>query len=183
MAPPPVNGVIRPAQLAHLVFYTRQLDTMIDWYARVVGTEVAFRNERIAFLSFDAEHHRIALVAAEPYTPKPPGKAVGFYHAAFTHRHLGDLIATYERLAAEGVHAVRTIHHGPTVSFYYEDPDRNLIELQVDAFADADEAREWMLGPAFERNPVGVELDMREYLAAFHAGAPLSELLRRPDDR
>jgi catechol-2,3-dioxygenase len=183
MTAPAPQAVIRPAQLAHLVFYTAQLDAMVHWYERVLGTEVAFRNERIAFLSFDEEHHRIALVAAEPYAAKPSAKQIGFYHAAFTHRHLADLIATYERLTAEGLQAVRTIHHGPTVSFYYEDPDRNLIELQVDTFPDAEQAVAWMRGPVFARNPVGVELDMARYLADFHAGVPLSELLRRPDDR
>ena len=174
--------VIRPRQLAHVVFYTNQLGRMVAWYESVLGAELAFGDERVAFLSFDAEHHRIALVATESYAPKPAAKSVGFYHVAFTYGRLAELIATYERLAAMDIAPVRTINHGPTVSFYYADPDGNLVELQVDAFADAESAKRWMRGPVFERNPIGVELDMKSYVSAFHAGASEAELLRRADD-
>lgn len=177
-----ITHIVRPQQLAHVVFYTRQLPVMMSWYREVLGVEVAFSNERIAFLSFDEEHHRIAFVVTDEVAPHCPKKTVGFYHAAFTFASLAELIATYERLASRGLQPVRTINHGPTVSFYYEDPDQNQIELQVDAFPDARSALEWMRGPTFARNPVGVELDMVEYLAAFHAGIPESQLLRRPDD-
>ena len=180
-ADPPAR--IRPRQLAHVVFYTNQLPAMAAWYADVLEADLAFGDERIAFLSFDAEHHRIALVAVESYAPRPTVKTVGFYHAAFSYDTLGALLANYERLSARGIAPFRTIHHGPTVSLYYRDPDGNAIELQVDAFADGESAKRWMTGPAFARNPVGVEFDMAEYLAAYRAGVPEAWLLKRPDDR
>lgn len=176
------TAVVRPTQLAHVVFYTNQLATMAKWYETVLGAELTFGNERIAFLTFDAEHHRIALVGIEGYSPKPSAKTVGFYHTAFTYGSLASLIATYERLMSCDIAPVRTINHGPTVSFYYADPDGNLIELQVDAFPDAASAKQWMQGPAFSRNPIGIELNMDDYLAAFHSGTPEAVLLKRADD-
>lgn len=174
---------LRPLQLAHIVFYTNDLAAMVRWYTCVLQADVTFSNERIAFLAFDDEHHRVAFVATEPYADRGEGKRVGFYHAAFSYASLGDLIATHERLLAVGIRPYRTIHHGPTVSLYYRDPDDNAIELQVDAFPDAETAKQWMLGEAFARNPIGVELDMNAYADAFHSGVPEAELLKRPDDR
>jgi catechol-2,3-dioxygenase len=143
---------------------------------------VTFANDRIAFLTFDEEHHRVALVATAAYAPPVDVPQVGFYHAAFTYASLGELITTYERLLSCGIAPYRTIHHGPTVSLYYRDPDRNAIELQVDAFPDARSATQWMSGETFRRNPIGIELDMNAYVAAFRSGVPLATLLKRPDD-
>ena len=180
--PASTPDVVRPRQLAHIVFHTNDLQAMTHWYECVLCAEVTFANDRVAFLTFDEEHHRVALVATATYAPSADVSQVVFYHAAFTYASLGELIATYERLQSGGIAPYRTIHHGPTVSLYYRDPDRNAIELQVDAFPDAQSAKRWMSGETFTRNPIGIELDMNAYVAAFRAGVPEATLLRRPDD-
>jgi hypothetical protein len=68
----------------------------------------------------------------------------------------------------------------PTISSYYADPDRNDVELQVDRFADTTEATNWMRGPAFAQNPIGVEFDIEHFIADFRKGTPVDELMRRP---
>ena len=46
--------------------------------------------------------------------------------------------------------------HSVTTSLDYRDPDRNFVELQVDNFATPDEATEYMRGPEYASDPVGV---------------------------
>jgi len=50
---------------------------------------------------------------------------------------------------------------------YYQDPDGNFVELQIDNFATPDEATQYMHGSEYANNPVGVSFDpevMREAL-------------------
>src|SRR5882757_8840177 len=91
-----------PDRLAHLVFKTPRMDRMVDWYSTVLDAVVVFRNHRLAFLTYDDEHHRVALVRV----PRVVGavcrarrKVIGFDHAAFSYRRLSDLVANYRRLA------------------------------------------------------------------------------------
>jgi catechol-2,3-dioxygenase len=170
-----------PPRLAHCVFRTNQLAQMVDWYCKLLGARVNYSSDSIAFLTNDTEHHRIALVALEPYAAKAPGVTVGFYHAAFAYADLGELLHGYVELRAQGVAPYRCINHGPTVSFYYRDPDGNEIEMQVDAFPDAASVNAFMRSEAFARNPIGTPVVPDELIAQRAAGVPDSVLLRRAD--
>ena len=182
-----------PDKLAHVVFKTPRIAEMIDWYTTVLDAVVAFADKRIAFLTYDQEHHRIALIKV-PRPLRIPGavwkvhrKFFGVDHISFTYEGLADLIATHRRLADAGIEPVWCINHGPTTSMYYEDPDGNRIELQVDNFATNRELLGWLAGGEFDKNPVGVEFDpvVLERLAA--AGTPVEVLTKRgsapPPDR
>jgi catechol-2,3-dioxygenase len=179
---PDVSGSVSPQSLAHIVFRTNDMPRMIEWYSTVFGAHVVFSTDAIAFLTYDDEHHRIALIANEKFAERPAETTVGFYHAAFTFADLGTLLATYRRLAAHGILPRRSIHHGPTVSFYYQDPDGNDIEMQVDVFETADEATEWMRGPVFSANPIGTDFVPDELIARYESGEPIHALMRRADD-
>ena len=172
-----------PIRLAHIVFRTNDLPRMCDWYCAVLDAHVVHADEKIAFLTYDNEHHRIALIATQPFPPKEEGAPrVGFYHVAFTHAGLAELLNTYDQLAARGIRPWRTINHGPTTSFYYRDPDGNDVELQVDRFANALEAQAWMNGPAFAADPIGLLIDPEELRRRFEAGEPFDSLMRRADE-
>jgi catechol-2,3-dioxygenase len=168
-------------RLAHYVLRTNQLAAMRDWYCTVLQARVNFGSDKIAFLSYDDEHHRVALVAIDRYAEKKKETTVGFYHAGFAFDTLGELLANYERLKALGVVPYRSINHGPTLSFYYRDPDGNDVETQVDTFPDAEATNAWMRSEAFAKNPIGVEFVPEELIAKHRAGVPDSVLLRRPD--
>lgn len=170
-----------PARLAHYVLRTNQLVAMTDWYCKLLDARVNFSNGKIAFLSYDDEHHRIALVALEAYAEKPKEVTVGFYHAAFAFDTLGALLENYTRLKALGILAYRCINHGPTLSFYHRDPDGNDVEMQVDTFPDSAATNAWMHSEAFARNPIGVHFVPEELIAQRNRGVPDSVLLRRPD--
>ena len=179
--PPPAatRGRIAPVKFAHIVFRTGRKDLMVEWYRKVLEAEVALANPLLTFLTFDDEHHRIAIVGMPGL--EPAGKPVaGLEHFAFTYASLGDLLATYQRLRAEGILPYWCINHGPNLSFYYRDPDGNQIELQVDVFDSAAAVNDWYATSDFATNPIGVKFDADDLIRRFEAGEPVESLTRRP---
>lgn len=173
---------ISPMRLAHIVFRTHDLPRMREWYCKVLGAHVVNGNEKIVFLTYDDEHHRIALISDPNLAPRAQGPSVGFYHAAFTYDSLDTLLANYDRLKADEILPRRTINHGPTTSFYYTDPDGNDVEMQVDRFDSALDAQEWMKGDAFTRNPIGVDLDVEDLRRRVASGEAFNSIMRRADE-
>jgi catechol-2,3-dioxygenase len=174
----PTRGRIAPAKLAHVVRRTTRLEEMIAWYETVLAARVVHRDDMLAFLTYDDEHHRIA-IARIPGLEDGPQMAAGTDHIAFTYEDLGDLLNTWARLRAEGIEPYWCLNHGPTTSMYYKDPDGNKVELQIDNF-DTDETNRWMTSGEFAANPIGVIFEPEELLARYRDGEPLSSLLRRP---
>ena len=175
-----MSDVATPIRFAHVVFRTARFDEMRRWYETVLGAQVVMGNPMIAFLTYDDEHHRIALLHV-PGAPDRSPDAAGVEHVAYTYASLADLVATYERLKAAGIAPYWTINHGPTTSMYYRDPDGNQVELQVDNFPTAAELDAWFRSGAFAKNPIGVEYDPDELVRKVHAGVPHAELIRRGD--
>lgn len=172
-----------PRALAHVVYRTRRFDEMLDWYARVFGARIQHRNPAMAFLTFDDEHHRFAfldLAAVDPDGAEPETTGwVGIDHLAWTYTSLDDLFEVYVRCRNEGIEPYWCVHHGLTISMYYADPDGNQMEFQVDAFDSSEECNAYISGPPFEANPVGVEFDPEEWLAAVEQGASLDDFRER----
>jgi catechol 2,3-dioxygenase-like lactoylglutathione lyase family enzyme len=169
---------ISPQKFAHVVLRTASYDAVIAWYAAVLRARVVFRNDFIAFLTYDDEHHRVAVLNT-PGSPVADPAAAGVHHIAYTYAGLGELLATYRRLKAVGIEPVRCINHGPTTSMYYRDPDGLRVELQIDNF-DMDEANAYLVGPDFAANPIGVIFDPEQLIRDYEAGIGLDELVRRP---
>jgi catechol 2,3-dioxygenase-like lactoylglutathione lyase family enzyme len=171
------RGRIAPAKLAHIVLRTNRYDEMLAWWKTVLELDVLHANPFITFLTFDEEHHRIAIARLPDLKDSVPN-AVGVDHFAFSYASVGELLCTYERLAAQGIRPTTSIHHGISLSFYYLDPDRNQVELQVDAFRTPAETNAFLAGGAFTRNPIGVLVDGDALVARWRAGASDAELLR-----
>jgi catechol 2,3-dioxygenase-like lactoylglutathione lyase family enzyme len=170
---------ITPAKFAHVVLKTANYDGMIEWYATVLQAQVVFRNEFIAFLTYDDEHHRVAIIKLPGGRASDPD-ASGVHHIAFTYATLGDLLSTYRRLKARGIEPARCINHGPTTSMYYCDPDGLRVELQIDNFATAEEGQAYLTGPDFADNPIGVIYDPEQLIRDYESGLSMAELVRRP---
>jgi catechol 2,3-dioxygenase-like lactoylglutathione lyase family enzyme len=168
---------IVPCKFAHAVLKTNKFREMVDWYRTVLEADIAFSNEMLAFMTYDDEHHRIA-IAGFPGLVDRPRNAVGLDHLAYTYANLGDLIATYERLKSVGITPAVTINHGPTTSMYYRDPDGNRVELQIDNFDSIEELNGWFRSGEFARNPIGITYDADELARRHHEGVGLQELLR-----
>jgi len=175
-----VAQTLSPAKLAHLVLLTRDLPRMRDWYETVLQASVTVEDPMLCFLSYDEEHHRIALVGMPDLPPRAAGPQVGLHHIAFTYHSLDDLLRTYERLKRLGIEPYWPIHHGVTISMYYRDPDGNSVELQVDAFGSMDEAKAYMRSDSFRNNPIGVMYDPDELVRRHCAGEPFESLRQQP---
>lgn len=173
------RGTVPPAYLAHIVRRTSRFDEMVQWYQLVLGATIVHADGMLAFLTYDEEHHRIA-IAQIPGLPDQPPMAAGTDHVAFTHADLGDLLYTYARLKREGIEPYWCINHGPTTSLYYKDPDGSRVELQVDNFPSAADASQWMHRGEFAANPIGVIFDPDDLLRRYEAGESLEQLTQRP---
>lgn len=169
---------IVPQKLAHVVIRTSRFAEMLDWYRTVLHAKTSYENPVIAFLTYDDEHHRIALINT-PQFRAPDQDYTGVDHVAFAYGSLHDLLSTYERLKSKGIVPFWCINHGPTTSMYYRDPDGNELELQVDNYEDVDEATAYFYSDAFAADPIGVDFDPDALLAKLRAGVPVPELLRQ----
>lgn len=179
-AKPAAKAAISPARLAHVVLRSSQFEALVNWYKTVLCADTAFSDGNLAFLSYDEEHHRIAVVNIPGLQRQPEGMA-GVHHMAFTYASLADLVATYERLDQAGIRPVTCMNHGPTTSMYYADPDGNQVELQIDNYDTVEEAGKFFYSPAFAMNPIGVDFEPADLAKRFHAGEDEATIKKRPD--
>jgi catechol-2,3-dioxygenase len=157
---------------------------MIDWYQKVFEATVVYQNPVLAFLTYDDEHHRFAFANMSVFKPDAADIGeradTGVNHVAYTYANLGDLLDTYVRLKQDGIKPYWPIHHGVTLSFYYQDPDGNRMEFQVDCLT-VEQAKAFMLGEAFATNPVGIEIDPEALLEQYRSGILVEQLLIQPE--
>ena len=172
---PEPNSAPKPAYFAHIVLYTKQREEMVDWYRKVLGMEVTADSQGLSFLTYDDEHHRVAVIQRDDLDDRVPN-TIGMAHFAYTYESLGDLVRIYEYLKSEDLLPYRQINHGPTTSIYYRDPDGNQVELQTDNFESVAALNEWFATGAFDREPIGVDINMDDIAARFHAGTSEAEL-------
>jgi catechol 2,3-dioxygenase-like lactoylglutathione lyase family enzyme len=126
-----------PQKLAHVVYMTRRFDEMISWYQQVFEAKVQYQNSALAFLTYDDEHHRFAFVNMSVFNPNGgdadvPASA-GVNHVGYTYADLGELLETYDRLKQVGITPYWRIHHGITVSVYYQDPTVTVWSFRLTA--------------------------------------------------
>jgi catechol 2,3-dioxygenase len=175
--------------LHHFGLATAHLEEMLDWYARVLGMTTNFQSSwetaggtaGLAFVSNDKAHHRLALVSSPAlHDDTDKHTHVKIQHVAFEYATIDDLLNSWERLKGLGIEPVLTADHGPTIAFYYHDPDENLVELFIDTFGDWDASSAYVrTSPEFHRNSMGTYVDPEQVMAARKADATLAELHRR----
>jgi catechol 2,3-dioxygenase-like lactoylglutathione lyase family enzyme len=174
-----------PAYLAHWVVKTARPRQMIEWYRQAFGARVVHEDAHIAFLTWDEESHRLALVKVPGFfrlafpLARLRRKVYGVDHLAFTYRSLAELLGKWEELAGLGITPVWAINHGPTTSLYYEDPDGIRLEFQVENFHTAQETTDYFGTERFAANPIGVNFDPGYLLERLRAGVPEAELLNQ----
>ncbi len=166
-------------RLAHIVFQTNQVQAMRDFYMTLLDASVVFENPSMCFITYDDEHHRVAFMRVPGGSAPRPPNSVGLMHSAFTFADLGALLENYQRLLSLGIAPVAPIQHGPTTSIYYRDPDRCLVELQIDNFQTTTEATEFMQSREYSEDPLGPVFDPGRMHEARMAGVPDGELLTR----
>lgn len=190
--PSSVDGP-RPVKLAHIVMRTPDIKPFSDWYKTVLNASAAYESldthPKLCFLTYDEEHHRLAIFEDDKVQTRAAGYHGPLDHVAFTYASIEDLITTYKRLARLGIKPFWPIHHGSTISIYYLDPDGNRVELQYDTMS-TEEAIDFTASAEFRDNPIGVIFDPdelvsrvenKEDIAAIHQRPPLPEGLTPMD--
>jgi catechol 2,3-dioxygenase len=136
-------------KLQHYGLTTANLDAMIDWYRKVLGMTVNYRSavpaegphrspfSAIAFASNDELHHRISFFEVPGLSLDPEkSRHARVQHVAFEYETLDDLLGTYVRLKNLGILPVWAADQAFQTAFYYQDPDQNILEFNVDNFED-----------------------------------------------
>lgn len=193
------DGKVEPVEtcsklkISETILKTGRLDLMKHWYAIVLGVEPFFEHTpppgtkpldlggqtraadlRICFfrLSNDYPYTQTIGIFEEPGTAAQPTKASpGLHHMQLMTSGLDELCERYEHLRAHGMHPHRSADHGPMTSFYYRDPDANVVELTAQNFATLEAMRDFMASDEFKANPSGVELDPEDFVARRRASA------------
>ncbi|EXJ79170.1 hypothetical protein A1O3_08671 [Capronia epimyces CBS 606.96] len=169
-----------PTALAHVVLRTNNYRAMVDFYVQFLGGKVAYENEYLAFITYDEEHHRIAILQL-PETANKVRNTAGLEHIAFTFDTLDDLALAYRQRKELGMLPVWCVNHGPTTSMYYEDPDGNQLETQVDNFDSVEETDKFMRSNAFAENPIGVDYDPEDLIRRLQAREDDKSIKERPN--
>lgn len=176
--------MVAPSKFAHIVYATHRYEEMIAWYLEIFEARVQHRDDQLAFLTYDDEHHRFAFFnlgpAPEGVETAARGPGPGVAHVAYTWADMEGLMGAYKRLRDRGVRPETCLRHGLTFSIYVNDPDGNQMEFQIDTL-EPDAANAFMEGPAFAANPIGEPFDPDEVLAAWEAGTPVEQLVYRSD--
>lgn len=167
--------------LHHVTFKTLRLQEMVDWYGKVTGARVNFQFDGAAWTSNDEANHRVAFLKAPGLENDPDQiKHVGVHHTAFEFSALPVLLSHFADLEKEGIVPELCLNHGLTMSFYYVDPDGNMVELQVDNFGDWEKSTEFMRSSAaFQANPIGVEVDPAQMVKALEDGVSPEDIKDR----
>lgn len=173
--------MVARSKFAHVAFNAHRYDEMIDWYASVFEARVEHRDDRLAFLAYDDERHRLIFVNLRAAGDRPetrPALAPRLNQLGYTWRNLDELIGTYTGLKSRAILPTKSIRHGMTLSLHYRDPDGNGLEFQVDLMK-AKGADEFMCGLAFADNPVGEPFDPEQVAARLVQGKPVNDLIFR----
>src|SRR3984893_1504938 len=180
--------IVHP-RLHPLGLTTSNLDALVEWYRKVLGMGIVHRTSaaasgkdvpaiNAAWVTNDEANHRLAFVQL-PRLKADPDRShhQRLQHVAFEYRTLDDLLCTYARLKGLGIEPLLCTDGGSQTAFYYEDPDHNSVELDVDNYGDSWTSGEHLRhSPEFAKNPIGHFVDPDKVLASREAGATAAEI-------
>lgn len=174
------HPITRP-RFHHTTFATLRLDEMVAFYERIAGLEAVYHDDRGAWLTNDEANHRIALLALPDLTPPvDKGHTAGLHHTAFEYGDFDQWLDNYIRLRDDQIVPFLCLDHGMTMSMYYQDPEGNGVEIQVDTFSDWARSKAYMwASQEFDRDPIGEYFDPELLVSARGAGQDFAEIHRR----
>jgi catechol 2,3-dioxygenase-like lactoylglutathione lyase family enzyme len=185
------EAIVHP-KLLHYGLTTANMDAMTDWYRKVLGMTVNHRSKipaiarlarqgppfsGFAFASNDERDHRIVFFEIPGASIDPEKlRHTGLQHVAFEYAELDDLLGTYIRLKGLSILPIWVADHGVAIAFYYEDPDRNVVELNINNYGEAWTATEALRTAA---SAMPAQIDPEKMVAAREAGALPWEIHKR----
>jgi catechol 2,3-dioxygenase-like lactoylglutathione lyase family enzyme len=186
-------------RISEIVLRTPNFEKMKDWYQLVLSAKPSFEyeleQERPAERTTKVENFRrlcfLRVFSQFPYTQvlalfDVPGLPVsenhsGLHHMQFREASLEHLVRRYEMLSAAGIAPYQSFNHGPSISFYYKDPDGNLAEMSGPSYEAEADYLAFFKTPAFAKNPAGVEIDAADFVARFRRGEDRRKLVSLPE--
>ncbi|UCI19932.1 VOC family protein [Mesorhizobium sp. B2-1-8] len=180
------TDIIAHPTLQHVGITTPNLDAMLEWYRTVLGmtvnNRVAVPEGRapfttVAFASNDEINHRLSFFEMKSATVDPGrSRHARVQHLAFAYGTLDELLGTYVRLKKLGMVPMWAADQSFQTAIYYEDPDKNVIELNVDNFTNL-----WAVTEQLKDLPskLHVYIDPEKLIAARKAGATAWEIHER----
>jgi catechol-2,3-dioxygenase len=173
-------------KLAHLILNTSNYEATKQWYLEVLEATVGVEttDHSACFLRTDDSHHRIGMFRVSEIDDSPsyaaPGATDGrkgrVNHFAFEYPSLRELLEKYERLAESAIVPMICFNHGPTMSMYYEDPNRNTVELYYDTEYSEEQIAAFYAGG--DQYVLGaIPFDPAQTLMELRGGKNISELI------
>ena len=177
-----IRSTVRQFRLA-----TRNLPAMVRWYARVFGMaprpSTTASRENLAtsrFVAAWSSNHlanpRVTILSLSGLTMEAQQGLRERQHIIFECSTLDDLLAAYVRLKGLGIEPVHSVHHGAGATFYYEDPDQNVVELTLDLTNSQHSEGEAHTWDSPEDLPLGTHVDPEKMIAAREAGMSVAEV-------
>ena len=191
------SGLVAP-HISEIVLQTSQFEMMKRWYTTFLGVAPFFvKTPATGFKPVGSYKGKLPAVSIcfirvsfqFPYSqvlalfevPDLEGQSVrhsGLHHMQFRLEGLSQQFERYERLRSVGIVPVRACNHGPGTSFYYADPDSNVVELSSPNFKTEEDYLAFFQTPGYQKNPAGLDVDADEYVGRFRDGVPQEELVR-----
>jgi catechol 2,3-dioxygenase len=164
-------------KLQHCGLTTSNLELMLEWYRNVLGITVhnhvtapaGSPFKTVAFATNDEVNHRLSFFETpDASIDHDRARHARVQHIAFAYDTLDDLLGTYVRLKKLNMKPLWAADQFFQTAIYYEDPDGNIIELNVNNFAN-----DWTVTEQLKQLPsqVHINVDPEKMLAARNAGA------------
>ncbi|KAH0430628.1 biphenyl-2, 3-diol 1, 2-dioxygenase 2 [Colletotrichum camelliae] len=162
------DRVPSPTAIAHIGLRTRRPESLVSFYHALLGARVVLTNDFISVLTWDEEHHRLAIIHDANASPKQ-ANASGLDHIALKFASAKDLVQVYRHAKEADITPKVCLNHGVTTSLYYTDPDGNNIEAQIEAYSDVEDVQRHM--KALDPNAIkAVRFDPEDLLRRVEAG-------------
>ena len=181
-------------RIGEVILRTGRYGQMKQWYRKVLAAEPYFEHVpvetpeaegsaskqrwatqfRLCFfrLVLDHPYQQVVGIFDVPGTEGSAPSRAGLHHIQLGDRSPVIMARRHTKLKALGIVPFRAVDHGPTTSFYYMDPDENMVEIAAPNFADVANFLSAVQAPDYINNPFGHPVNPDEMAALL--GWPLA---------
>ncbi len=181
-----------PMRMSEVVIRTRNFQVLKHWYEMFLSCKPTAYTDDSGSLAWDGNlgvcffriykdfpwTQVLGLFEFPKLGDERPDDGPGIHHFQFRCPTFEDVIKRYEVLEKCGITPLKSFNHGPATSFYYQDPDQNIVEISGVNFDDEADYVHYFKTPAYLNNFDGVQIDPAEFVARYRAGESKEELTR-----